>query len=180
MSKAVNVESLLRLMIPGVVLVVTFVFALGSAAVPHATTGRFVSPDNTLLATVVPADKQKGFEEQESFVEIRSKDGARLRKHDFSSSDGEHGYGVDGAGWTPDSQFFVFRLRSSGGQSPMYAPVVFWSRRKNRFYHLDDYTADMTFSDAAPDKVKVDSWPDLKPATVSLHALQDREVSELR
>lgn len=175
-----SAESLRRPITAGMFLAATVVLVLGSAAAPRAGSEIFASPDDMLLAVVIPVDKHEGFEELESSVEMRSKAGARLRKHDFSSPDGEHGSGVDGAAWTPDSQFFVFRLRNSGGHSPMYAPVVFWSRRRNRFYQLNDYTADMTFSVAAPDRVRADTWPDLKPATVSLHALQDREVSGLR
>jgi hypothetical protein len=32
----------------------------------------------------------------------------------------------------------------------MYAPVVFWSRKANRFHQLNDYTADQTFSVDSP------------------------------
>jgi len=146
---------------------------------PHAEAEKFVSPDKRLVAIVVPADKHEGYEELESRVEIHSRGGAPLCAHDFSSDDGEHGYGVDGAQWTPNSQFFVFRLRSSGGHSPMNAPVVFWSRKTNRFYDLKGYTADVTFSVTAPDNVSVDTWTDLRPATLSLHSLQEHQRTEL-
>ncbi len=158
----------------------TVALVLGSAPVPDAKSKVFVSPDKSLVATVIPADKQEGLEQLESRVEISSKGGSQLRMHDFSSDDGEHGYGEDGARWTPDSQFFVLRMRSSGGHSPTYAPVVFWSRKTHRFYQLNDCTADMTFSVTAPDRVSVDTWPGLKPVTLSLHSLQDRQVSKLR
>jgi hypothetical protein len=112
------------------------VFFLATAAAgsgnPRATKSglpgeRFVSPDGTLIAIVIPNGKEKGGEKDESRVEIRRRKGGRLRAHDFSSDDGSHGYGVDGAQWTADSQFFVFRMRSSGGHSPMWAPGVYWS-----------------------------------------------------
>ena len=93
----------------------------------------FKSPDGKLTAVVVPVDKQTGFEEYESRISILLGGSRQLSVHDFSSADGEHGYGVDVAQWTPDSQFFVCRMRNSGGHSPMYAPVVFWSRRTKRF-----------------------------------------------
>jgi hypothetical protein len=59
-----------------------------------------------LQAVVVPVGK-KGFEDQESRVEIRSADGRRVRRKSFSSSDGEHGWGVNHAAWSGDGQFFI-------------------------------------------------------------------------
>jgi len=138
------------------------------------------SPDGIVTAIVAPAGKRAGSADSESRISVRRSYGSFLRTHDFSSADGQHGYGVDGAEWTPDSQYFVVRLRSSGGHSPMFAPVVFWSRKANRFYSLKDCTADQTFSVAAPDKVEVSTWPDMKPATVSLHEVKESEVTESR
>jgi len=103
-----------------------------------------------------------------------------LSVHDFSSPDGEHGYGVDIAQWTQDSQFFVFSMSNSGGHSPMYKPVVFWSRRTNRFYQLNDYTANETFSVTSPAKITAERWPSLKPATASLSDVSALKLSELR
>jgi hypothetical protein len=141
-------------------------------------TRNFVSPDGEFSAVVIPSGKKDGSDE--SRVEIRNKNGRVICVHDFSSEDGEHGYGVDEAQWTPDRQFFVFRMRNSGGHSPMFAPIMFWSRSANRFYELIDYTADQSFSITAPDKVSVDTWPNLKPATVSLHELGKSQLTELR
>ena len=61
----------------------------------------------------------------------------------------------------------------------MYAPVVFWSRKTNHFYQLNDYTADRIFSIAAPDRLNADSWPGLEPVTVSLGDLKKGQVTEL-
>ena len=140
----------------------------------------FKSPDAKLTAVVTPADKKRGFEKYESRISILRSGGVQVSMHDFSSEYGEHGYGVDQAQWTPDSQYFVCQMRNSGGHSPMYAPVVFWSRKTNHFYQLNDYTADRTFSIAAPNTVNVDSWPGLAPATVSLGGVKERQVTELR
>ena len=128
----------------------------------------FASPDGGFNAVVLASGKEKGSEQAESRVEIHDRKGTVLCVHDFSSPDGEHGYGADTVQWTPDSEFFVFRMRNSGGHMPMYAPLVFWSRSRNHFYQLDDYTADQTFSVTSSSKIVVDTWPDLKPATVSL------------
>lgn len=153
--------------------------AMFASASGHGTI-RFRSPDHHLVAVVAPAPNLIGAENNESRVSILASDSAPLRTHDFSSSDGEHGYGVDGAEWTPDSQYFVFRMRSSGGHSPQFAPIAFWSRRANRFYSLNDYTADQTFSIAAPDRVKASTWPDMRPAAVSLRTVKRTDVTELR
>ena len=139
----------------------------------------FKSPDARFTAVVTPADKKIGFEKYESRISILRGGGVQVSMHDFSSEDGEHGYGVDGEQWTPDSQYFVCRMRNSGGHSPMYAPVVFWSRKTNHFYQLNDYTADRIFSIAAPDRLNADSWPGLEPVTVSLGDLKKGQVTEL-
>ena len=131
------------------------------------------------MAVVAPVDRQKGYEEYESRILITKKSGVELRAQDFSSEDGEHGYGADTVFWTPDSQFFVCQMRNSGGHSPMDAPVVFWSRRTGRFYQLDGYTADMTFATAQPDKLRVNTWPGLAAASLSLGHLRQGQAVEL-
>ena len=106
--------------------------------------------------------------------------GKQLAVHDFSSADGEHGYGVDVARWTPDSRFFVCLMSNSGGHSPLYSPVVFWSRKTNRLHELDAYTGDRLFAIIAPDRVRVKTWPGLEPAIVALDSIKQGEATELR
>ncbi len=158
------------------IVVATFQISPSPPSAPRS----FVSPDGAYKAVVLASGKEKGSREAESRVEIRNGKGVVLCSHDFSSADGEHGYGVDTAQWTPDSRFFIFRLRNSGGHMPMYAPAVFWSKSKNHFYQLDDYTADQTFSVASPARITVDTWPDLKVATVSLTDLDKVKTTQLR
>jgi hypothetical protein len=141
---------------------------------------RFKSPDGRLTAIVMPVETRDRSGGDESRISILLGASKKLRAYDFLSDDGDHGYAVDGAQWTPDSQFFVCLMRSSGGHSPMYAPVVFWIRRTNRFYQLNDYTADTDFLIAAPDKVTVNTWPGLEAATISLHSLKQEQATELR
>ena len=129
------------------------------------------SPDGQLTAVISG--------KTESRISIQRSNGTELRMHDFSSTDGQQGYVADGAQWTPDSQFFVIRMRNSDGHMPRYALVVYWSRKTHRFYHLVNFTADQIFSVAAPDKVNVSTWPDLKPKTVSLHGVTESERNEL-
>jgi len=147
------------------------------AAAAHAPV-EYPSPDRRFKAVIAPSSKVTGT--SESRVSVLSSDGTQLRTHDFSSSDGEHGYGVDGALWTTDSQNFVFRMRSSGGHSPMFAPIVFWSRKANRFYSLTNYTADNSFVMTGRDQLRVLTWPGMHAATVSLSSLKPSEMTELR
>ena len=153
-------------MMPVLVLALYILIGLTSPNEPATLT----SPDGQLTAVVSG--------KTESRVSIQRSDGTQLRVHDFTSADGQQRYVADGAQWTPDSRFFVIRMRSSGGHMPTYALVV-WSRKANRFYHLVNYTADEVFSVAAPDKVNVSTWPDLKSATVSLHNVTESERNEL-
>ena len=137
------------------------------------------SPDAQLIAVITAKDRRMRVNGNESRVEIRTHND-QICVHDFSSSDGEHGYGIDSAEWTSDSQYFVFRLRSSGGHSPMFAPIAFWSRKENRFYTLKNYTGDTTFFVVAPDQIKANTWPGLLPASVSLRSLKKDDVAVLR
>jgi len=95
-----------------------------------------------LRVVVVPVGK-KGFEDQESRVEIR-RNSRLLRWRSFSSSDGEHGRGVAHAAWTSDGQFFVFNTYSSGGHQPWNLATYFYSLRENRFYSLDNFVGPIT------------------------------------
>ena len=129
------------------------------------------SPDGQLTAVISG--------QTESRISIQRTDGGPLGQHDFSSADGQQGYVADGAQWTPDSRFLVIRMRSSGGHIPNYELVIYWSRKTRRFYHLPNYTAVQIFSVAAPDKVDVSTWPDLKPATISLHSVSESDRNQL-
>ena len=61
----------------------------------------------------------------------------------------------------------------------MWAPIVYWSRKTSRFYELNEYTGDIEFSVAAPDKINVSTWTEMHPAVVSLHKLKPAQVTEL-
>jgi len=74
---------------------------------------------------------------------------------DLSSSDGEHGYIVDAAAWTPDSKYFVFSVESSGGHQPWAFPTYVFSRKTCAFVDLEKTTVGATttpeFKLTAPD-----------------------------
>jgi hypothetical protein len=125
----------------------------------------FVSPDRALQATIIPVSPEQGLQANESRVELRRKDGKLLCMKDYSSSDGEHGYGVQKAQWTPDSRFFVYDLASSGGHQPYRAPTFFFSRENNRVRNIEEFTDRAVLSDAVfqivgPHSVVVESSPD--------------------
>ena len=130
-------------------------------------TGAIDSPDRALRAVIIPVDREKGFEANESRVEIRKSDGKLLCSKDYSSNDGEHGYGVQEGKWTPDSQFFVYDTASSGGHQPYHAPTFFYSRKENRIRDIEELTNRAVLSNdpppfkiVTPQSVAVVSSPD--------------------
>jgi dipeptidyl aminopeptidase/acylaminoacyl peptidase len=112
----------------------------------------------------------------ESRIEFRTGSGKLILRKDYTSQDGEHGYGVSKASWTPDSQFFVYSLESSGGHSAWHSPVQVFSRRTSKVFSLDDALSDAVmnpqFSVTAPDKVTVELYFSGKEVTVSLSSLR--------
>jgi hypothetical protein len=52
-------------------------------------------------------------------LNFHSAEGAMLCVLDYSSEDGEHGFGLVKGQWTADSKYFVFSLRSSGGHQAL-------------------------------------------------------------
>jgi len=161
-----------------VAIAVTTILLLGGAIAqkitPPRTVEKYTSPDNLLVAVVTSAQAPEAT--RESRVEIRLKSGKVLAKMNYSSEDGEHGFGVTKAVWTPDSQFFVYSLESSGGHQAWHSPVQFYGRRHSRIRSLDDPLDDAVmnpdFSISAPDKVKVELWFSKRVLTVSLSSLK--------
>ena len=90
----------------------------------------------------------------------------------------EHGYGVVKAEWTPDSQYFVFSLTSSGGHQAWHAPTEFYSQVDGTVRSLDDYfRSEITkpaFQIVAPNRVETErAGEDDKaiPVSIRLDAL---------
>jgi hypothetical protein len=111
------------------------VFPLICCLWPKASFARdFTSPDAKLVAIVSPI---KGDEGKESQVQIRRENGDFLCATSYGSQDGQHGEIVDQAIWTPDSQFFVFSMYSSGGHQPWHSPIMFYSRFRNSIHLID-------------------------------------------
>ena len=162
-------------------LLTVFAGVLLAAASPHRQAepakNQFESPDKQLIASVVATNSGTAIASSESRVEVRSATGELLAQEDFTSQDGEHGYAVTKAAWTPDSQFFVFNLENSGGHSPWHSPTKFYARKQQKIMSLDEALHDSVtggdFVIGAPDKVTVRLWFKKKKITVSLSQLAE-------
>jgi len=162
----------------GVISAVLLSALLSSAQkrVNSSQTETFPSPDGAITAFVRSTKAPEAT--RESRIELRSQDGRVLASRNYASKDGEHGYGVTKAAWTPDSQFFVYSLESSGGHQAWHTPVQFFSRSKNKIVSVDDALKDAVtnaqFLVSASDSVTVELMSMRQTKTVSLHDLQGR------
>jgi hypothetical protein len=140
----------------------------------------FASPDKALRALVLPVDVSLySTPDMESRVVIRASNGDTLTSKDYSSPRGTNGYYVYQAKWSPDSQFFVFSMMSSGGHSPWSYPMMVYSRQKNRIAKFSDMidgkpTVSGDFSFSGPHTLVASTWKqpgnldDKVPVTVDL------------
>jgi hypothetical protein len=129
-----------------------------------------ISPDRNIIA-LIRYPNPSGTA-TESRIEFRTQDGRVFAARNYDSADGKHGYWITRAAWTPDSQFFVYRLESSGDHESRHTPVHFFSRRDNKIMELDQILGDAItntqFLVSAPDRVTVDLWSSKQTRTVSL------------
>jgi hypothetical protein len=142
----------------------------------------YSSPDGAVRAVVFPADiSLDTTPDMESRVVLRGSKGDTLTSKDHSSPRGMNGYYVVTAKWSPDSQFFVYSLSSSGGHSPWSFPMMVYGRKKNAIAAFSDMiqgnpTVSGDFNFTGPHSVTASTWkqpgsPDDKvPVTVDLDA----------
>jgi hypothetical protein len=142
----------------------------------------YPSPDGAARAVVFPADiSLDSTPDMESRVVLRGSKGDTLTSKDHSSPRGMNGYYVVTAKWSPDSQFFVYSLSSSGGHSPWSFPMMVYGRKKNVIAAFSDMiqgnpTVSGDFNFTGPHSVTASTWkqpgsPDDKvPVTVDLDA----------
>src|SRR5262245_63591055 len=94
---------------------------------------------------------------------------------------GTNGYYVLVAKWSPDSQFFVYSLTSSGGHSPWSFPMMVYSRKRDQTAKFSDMidvlpTLSGQFELSAPHTVTARTWKrpgaldDMVPISVDLEA----------
>jgi len=125
---------------------------------PHV----YVSPDATLRALVLPIDVDVHQHMWESHVIISTSKGKRLASKDYSS-EGAHGHYVVNAKWSPDSQFFVYSMSSSGGHSPWHFPTWVYSHQKNLIINFEEIiggkpTVSKDFNFSGPHTVTATIW----------------------
>jgi hypothetical protein len=148
----------------------------GFGAVHESSTSvkKYVSPDGALTAII--RSRKVPEATPESKLRVVSPTGNTLARKSYLSEDGEHGFGVVKAEWTPDSQFFVYSLESSGGHQSWHSPVYFFSRKNGRIVNLDsglkDAVAEPEFKIAPPDKVSVALWFGKRTVTVALSSMR--------
>ncbi|MGA8229223.1 MAG: hypothetical protein WCA55_22130, partial [Xanthobacteraceae bacterium] len=134
------------------------------ASCQNVTPQSYPSPDKTLIATILPVDiSLYATPDMESRVVIRNAAGDTLTSKDYASPRGINGYYVYRAQWSPDSQFFVFSLTSSGGHSPWSYPIMVYSRQKNVIAKFSDMidgkpTLSGDFSFSGPHTVAATTW----------------------
>jgi hypothetical protein len=116
----------------------------------------YSSPDGKYIAYVIALPKAP-YGSGESKIIIRTKKVKVLCSKNYGSEDGEHGFGVERAAWTPDSKFFIYSMSSSGGHQAWHFPIYFISTTDWKVRNLDDYVGPITdpgFVLSAPDTVK--------------------------
>jgi len=124
----------------------------------------YPSPDGTLRALVIPADiSLDTTPDMESRLVVRTSKGDTLTSKDHSSPRGMNGYYVVTAKWSPDSQFFVYSLSSSGGHSPWSFPMMVYGRKKNFIAAFGDMihgnpTVSGDFNFTGPHTVTASTW----------------------
>ncbi|SRR6266404_28051 len=129
---------------------------------------------------VLPIGKPSGHEDSENRLEFYSPQNQMLCALDYSSEDSEHGFGVVKAAWTPDNNYFVFSLTSSGGHQAWHAPILFYNLRDNSIHSLDSYV-DAKISKGAftlkdPNVVLTEVWREEQPSPIKfrLDSLRSR------
>src|SRR5262250_1234542 len=124
----------------------------------------YPSPDGALRALVFPVDVSLyATPDMESRVVIRASNSDTLISKDYSSPRGANGYYVVNAKWSPDSQFFVYSMSSSGGHSPWSFPIMVFGRQKNAFAKFSDMiqgnpTISADFNFIGPHTLVASTW----------------------
>src|SRR5437870_10611084 len=124
----------------------------------------YPSPDGALRALVLPVDVSLyATPDMESRVVIRTSNGDTVTSKDYSSPRGTNGYYVVTAKWSPDSQFFVYSMSSSGGHSPWSFPIMVYGRKKNFIASFSDMiggnpTISGDFNFSGPHSVVASTW----------------------
>jgi hypothetical protein len=125
---------------PSMCLVIAVIIVLSVGAAASGLRTEYKAKDGSRVV-VVTATKSREAAGPESTVDFYSPQNQTLCSVDFSSDDGEHGFGVVKAAWSPDGKYFVFSTISSGGHQPWHWPTVFYSLRDKEIRNLDRYSS---------------------------------------
>ncbi len=142
-----------------------------------------VSPDKATHAQILPADVNLyATPDMESRIVFRSSSGDTLTSQDYSSPRGTNGYYVASALWSPDSQYFVFSLISSGGHSPWSYPMKVYSLKKNLVANFSDMiggnpTVSDQFHFSGPHTVVASTWKQPGQTDVAVPVTVDLEAA---
>ena len=156
-------------------------FSQAGGVPPHEYTNA-----NDEKAVVVSVGKLSVDRGTESEIEFYSRNGRRLCTLNYASKDGEHGFGVVKAAWTPDSRYFVFSLTSSGGHQSWHAPTLFYNAKSQAIFSLDEYVTGAGISKGdftlmAPNTVLTEAWTGKAvPASFKLSELSTESRSSHR
>jgi hypothetical protein len=142
----------------------------------------FASPDGKTHALVLADDVSLfATPDMESRVVFRTSAGDTLTSQDYSSPRGTDGAYVFHAQWSPDSQYFVFSMSSSGGHSPWSFPMMVYGVKQNSVAKFSDMingnpTVSGQFQFSGPHTVVASTWKqpgdltDQVPVSVDLDA----------
>jgi hypothetical protein len=138
---------------------------------------KFESPDGKFIAYII-ALPNAPYGSGESKIIIKTKQDKVLYSKDYSSEDGEHGFGVERAAWTPNSKFFVYSMSSSGGHQAWHFPTDFIDVSDFKIRSLDKYLGPITDPDfelIAPDIIRItgQSIADLEKEVNSKKSLEE-------
>jgi dipeptidyl aminopeptidase/acylaminoacyl peptidase len=115
-----------------------WLFCVTSSCAQTKAASEFRNPDGSKVV-ISPVGKTPGHMDNESKIEFYLPENHRLCTLDYSSEDGEHGFGVVKAQWTPDGKYFVFSLTSSGGHQAWHAPTLFYSVKRKFILSLERF-----------------------------------------
>jgi hypothetical protein len=127
-------------------LLAMLILLVGTTYASHKKDQKYESPDGNYIAYVIALPKAP-YGSGESKIIIKTKKGKTLRSKSYWSEDGEHGYGVEKAAWTPDSLFFVYSMSSSGGHQAWNFPTFVISMHGLKIRSLDDHFGPITDPD---------------------------------
>ena len=119
---------------------------VGSAHAGQNKDQKYESPDGKYIAYVMDVTTTP-YGSGESKLIIKTKQGKTVCSKSYRSQDGEHGFGVEKAAWTPDSHFFVYSMSSSGGHRAWHLPTYAISTHDLKIRSLDGYLGPITDPD---------------------------------